>query len=54
MYSPIPKVIYSYPMPRVTSSDPRVTSSGPKVTHSDPTPLPLPPPTSPGNCLAIS
>ena len=43
---------FSYP--RVTYSDPRVTNSDPKVTHSDPTHLPLPPPTPPVNCQAIS
>ena len=43
---------YSYP--RVTYSDPKVAYSDPKVTHNDPTHLPLPPPTSPDNCLAIS
>ena len=33
---------------------PKVTYSEPKVTHSDPTHLPLPPPTSPDQNLAIS
>ena len=46
------KVTYSYPM--VTYSDPKVTYSDPKVTHSDPTHLPLPPPGSPEQHLAIS
>ena len=47
-----PKMTYSYP--KVTYSDPKVTYSDPKVTYSDPTHLPLPPPTSPDNCLTIS
>ena len=47
-----PKMTYSDP--KVTYSDPKVTYSDPKVTHSDPTHLPLPPPASPVNCLAIS
>ena len=47
-----PKVTNSYP--KVTYSYLRVTYSDPKVTHSDPTHLPLPPPISPVNCLAIS
>ena len=47
-----PRVTYSYP--RVTYSDDKVTYSDPKVTHSDPTHLPLPPPASPGQNLAIS
>ena len=45
-------VTHSYP--KVTYSYPRMTYSNPKVTHSDPTHLPLPTPTSPGHCLAIS
>ena len=47
-----PKVTYSYP--RVTYSDPKFTHSDLKFTHSDPTHIPLPPPTSPVNCQAIS
>ena len=47
-----PKMTYSYP--KVTYRDPKVTYSDPKVAHSDPTHLPLPPPTSPGQHLAIS
>ena len=43
---------HSYP--RVTYIYPKVTYSEPKVTHSDPTHLPLPPPTSPDQNLAIS
>ena len=39
---------------KVTYSYSRVTYSDPKVTYSDPTHLSLPPPTSPGLCLAIS
>jgi len=35
-------------------SDTKVTCSDPKVTHSDPIHFPLPPPTSPVNCQAIS
>ena len=46
------KVTYSYP--KVTYSDPKVTYSDPKMTYGDPTHLPLPLPTSPGHCLAIS
>ena len=46
------KVTCSYP--RVTYSYPKVTYSEPKVTHSDPTHLPLPPPASPDQNLAIS
>ena len=38
----------------MTYSDPKETYSDPKVTHSDPTHIPLPPPASPDNCLAIS
>ena len=53
---------YSYPRvtyivtlrPKMTCSDPKMAYSDPKVTYSDPTHLPLPPPTSPDNCLAIS
>ena len=40
------KIAYGYPK--------KVTYSDPKVTHIDPTHLPLPPPTSPCHCLAIS
>ena len=47
-----PKMTYSYP--RVTYNGLKVTISEPNVTHSDPTHLPLPPPTSPGQHLAIS
>ena len=47
-----PKLTYSYP--RVTYSGLDVTFREPNVTHSDPTHLPLHPPTSPGQHLAIS
>ena len=44
----------AYSDPKVTHSDPKMAYSDPKVTQSDPTHLPLPPPTSPEHCLAIS
>ena len=44
----------AYCDPKVTYSYPNVTYSDPKVTYSDPTHLLLPPPTSPGQHLAIS
>ena len=54
-----PKVTYNYPKvtycyPRVTFSEPKVTYSDPRVTYSDPTHLPLPPPISPDQSMAIS
>ena len=44
----------TYSDPMVTYSNPKMTYSDPKVTHSDPTHLPLPPPASPDQNLAIS